>query len=63
MQKIHHFALKNVPSNMVKGKFWKIFKKKNHIWKKKIMKLLRFLEDFERFLTSFFWNSYLANRF
>jgi hypothetical protein len=27
MQNIHHFAVKNVPSNMVKGSFWKFFKK------------------------------------
>jgi hypothetical protein len=42
MQNIHHYAKKNVPTNMVKGSFWKIFKKKPYL-KKTFMKLLRFL--------------------
>jgi hypothetical protein len=63
MQNIHHFAKKKCPKQHGQRKFLEIFQKNNHIWKKKIMKLIRFLEDFERFLASFFWNSYVANRF
>jgi hypothetical protein len=34
MQNIYHFAKKRVPSNMVKGSFWKIFKKKPYLKEK-----------------------------
>jgi hypothetical protein len=53
MHKNHHFVQK-IPSDMIKGMFWKISRKTTKFQKKKVMKLLRFLEDFGRFITYFF---------
>jgi hypothetical protein len=41
---------------MVKGTFWKIFKKSHLISRKKVMKSPRFLENLGRFSVFFFWN-------
>ncbi len=45
---------KKVPNNMVKGTFGKISPKYYQILRKKVMKLLRFLEDLDTFLAFFF---------
>ncbi len=59
--KLAILLLKNVPGNMVKRTFWKNFQKISHIWRKKVMKWPRFLEDLGRFLL--LKSSHLANRF
>ncbi len=43
--KIRHFAIEKISSNLVKGTFWKIYKKKIHFSKIFLKKLSIILED------------------
>jgi hypothetical protein len=51
-----HFAKKQKknPEQHGQGKILGKFQKDHHIWRKKVVKLSRFLEDLGRFLASFF---------
>jgi hypothetical protein len=51
-----HFAkkTKKKPEQHGQGKILGNFQKDHHIWRKKVVKLSRFLEDLGRFLASFF---------
>ncbi len=54
---------KNIPKQHTQENFLKNFQKTCHIFKKKVMKSPRFLEDLGRFLAFFLKFPYLAKRF